>query len=115
MAISFSAGAAIHRQTARHKKSWALSMEDYERAVYRVQWGYDDASVERIDSSLSQMIRQLQSSSGFEAEKCKIWIAYLEYLVSKSVPLTDEDQKILRNVSLKNMDDLERRISAIIK
>ena len=101
--------------SATQKELGSSSMEDYKRAVYRVQWGYDDVSIERINSSLSQMRRQLQSSSGFEAEKCKFWISYLEYLASKSVPLTDEDQKILWDVSLKNMDDLERRISAIIK
>ena len=90
------------------------SIDDYKRAVYRVQWGYDDDSVAKIESSLSEMRYKLKFSSGFEEARCKIWVAYLEYLSSKSIPLTVEDKKILRNVSPRNTDELEKRISAIV-
>lgn len=90
------------------------SIDGYKRAVYRVQWGYDDDSVAKIESSLSEMREKLKSSSGFDEARCNMWVAYLEYLSSKSVPLTDEDKKILRNVSLRNTDELEKRIAAIV-
>ncbi len=99
---------------ATKKELASSSIDDYKRAVYRVQWGYDDDSVAKIESSLSEMRDKLKSSSGFDEARCNIWVAYLEYLSSKSVPLTDEDKKILRNVSLKNTDELEKRINAIV-
>lgn len=99
---------------ATKKELASSSIDDYKRAVYRVQWGYDDDSVAKIESSLSEMRYKMKFSSGFEEARCNIWVAYLEYLSSKSVPLTDEDKKILRNVSLRNTDELEKRISAIV-
>ena len=103
-----------HADDATKSDLASSSIEDYKRAVYRVRWGYDDANVARIESSLSEMRKKQQSSSGFKAEQCGIWVAYLEYLSSRSSPLTDEDKKILRNVSLKNTDELEKRITAIV-
>ncbi len=101
--------------SATKKELASSSVDEYKLAVYRVQWGYDDASVAKIKSSLSEMRNKLKSSSGFEAEQCKIWIAYLEYLSSKSVPLTDEDKKILKNISLRNTDELERQIATMLR
>ena len=101
--------------SATKKDLASSSIEDYKRAVYRVQWGYDDTSVARIESSLSEIRKKLITSSGFDEAQCKIWVAYLEYLLSKSAPLTDEDKRLLRNVSLRNTDEIERRIEAIIK
>ncbi len=91
------------------------STEDYKRAVYKLQWGYDDATSARIDSSLSDVRRRMNNASGFEQEQLRLWVSWLEFLVKRTVPLTDADKTMLISAGvLSKTDELAKHISALL-
>lgn len=90
----------------------SASMLDYTEGFYKRQWGYDEVSVEVINSSLETFRRQIESASYLERLQLELWIAYLESLSKRDYPLSDEDKLILKNVSLKETETLAKLISA---
>lgn len=92
----------------------SASMNDYMAGVYKWNWGYDEASVKAIDSSLERFRQQVRSASGLEKAQLELWITYLEFLSKKENPLSSADKRILQNVSLKETETLAKRISTII-
>lgn len=90
------------------------SIDDYMAGVYKWKWGYDEASVKAINSSLERFRRDVGSASGLEKAQLELWIVYLEFLSKKENPLSDEDKHILRNISLRETETLAKRISTII-
>ena len=110
--IPFQSSSAVERNEKARLAS--ASMDDYMAGVYKWNWGYDEASVKAIDSSLERFRRDVGSSSGLEKAQLELWITYLEFLSKKENPLSNEDKRILQNVSLKETETLANRISAMI-
>ena len=93
----------------------SVSMDGYLAEMYKLQWGYDDKSAETIKNSLTSFRREANSASGFQKAQFNLWIAYLEFLNRKTMPLADDDKKLLNDVSLNKTDDVERRLQELVR
>lgn len=102
-------------EKAEKERLASASLEDYTAGMYKLQWGYDETSVNTINSSLEKFRKQAASASGSSLEKAqlKLWIKYLEYLAKKVNPLSDTDKKFLRDVKLDRTEELYQYIKRI--
>ena len=98
----------------------SASYGDYMAGMYKWQWGYDEVSVNAINSSLKKFRKQVQGgpapdlASALKGAQLELWISYLEFLSKKENALSEEDKSLLKNISLKETETLAKRISTII-
>lgn len=95
--------------------SSTTSMDEYMADMYKLQWGYDEASVKTIESSLQSYRSKVRYASGLGKAQMELWIAYLEVLAKKESSLSNEDKKLLQNVDVKATDQLAKRISELVR